>query len=174
MNFNFWLVSTDEGSIRLAGGNDTAGRVEVFLNGEWGTVCDDAWGLSDAGVVCRQLGFSSAFSAPQYATFGQGEGSILLDDVACTGGESRLIDCSYDPGTSDCSHGEDAGVVCVSGPVAGIMLYQVLIEFSLFHVIALLSHLSNSIDSISSHSFLIFLQVKEYYSTSNSILNYIK
>ena len=113
------FLCTDDDTIRLAGGNDTAGRVEVFLNGEWGTVCDDGWDMNDAGVVCRQLGFSSAFSAPQYATFGQGEGSILLDDVACTGGESNLIDCSYDPGTSDCSHGEDAGVVCVSGPVAG-------------------------------------------------------
>ena len=113
------MLFTDDDTIRLAGGNDTAGRVEVFVNGEWGTVCDDDWDLVDAAVVCRQLGFYSAVSAPWYATFGQGEGSILLDDVACTGGESRLIDCSYDRVTSDCSHGEDAGVVCVSDPVAG-------------------------------------------------------
>ena len=58
------FLSTDDDTIRLAGGNDTAGRVEVFLNGEWGTVCDDDWDLNDAGVVCRQIGFSSAFSAP--------------------------------------------------------------------------------------------------------------
>ena len=46
------------------------------------------------------------------ALYGQGSGSILLDDVRCTGTESRLIDCSYDSHTADCSHSEDAAVYC--------------------------------------------------------------
>lgn len=46
------------------------------------------------------------------AHFGQGTVPILLDDVACTGYESRLIDCRYDPFTYDCRHYEDAGVRC--------------------------------------------------------------
>ena len=49
-----------QGAIRLAGSgsNSSQGRVEVCLNNQWGTVCDDFWDATDAGVTCRQLGFS--------------------------------------------------------------------------------------------------------------------
>uniref|UniRef100_A0A8C8VPN3 Soluble scavenger receptor cysteine-rich domain-containing protein SSC5D n=1 Tax=Pelusios castaneus TaxID=367368 RepID=A0A8C8VPN3_9SAUR len=108
----------DPGSLRLVGGpGPCAGRVEVLHDHQWGTVCDDSWDLTDAGVVCRQLGCGTAVSAPGSALFGRGSDTIWLDDVNCTGTEAVLSECKAQLwGKSNCHHGEDAGVVCSDSP----------------------------------------------------------
>ena len=104
--------------LRLQGplsGNGT-GRVEVFHNGQWGTICDDGWDIRDARVVCRQLGYVDAARALQGGSVPNVYRRIWLDDVACTGSEISLASCSHGGwGIHNCHHSRDAGVECSEG-----------------------------------------------------------
>lgn len=149
------MTACTEGQVRLAGGsNHTEGRVEVCSSEEWGTVCDGSWGKPDAQVVCRQLGFPSNgiymheqdndcvyitdyciflfTSKPIDATalsnayFGEGIGPIHYADVACSGNEYVLEQCSH-RSSSRCSHSQDASVRCFA---QGIRKFNVTCIYS--------------------------------------------
>uniref|UniRef100_A0A8C3M531 Uncharacterized protein n=1 Tax=Geospiza parvula TaxID=87175 RepID=A0A8C3M531_GEOPR len=87
------VTCTGEGThaveLRLAGGGSPcAGRVEVKLQGHWGSVADDGWDMEDAEVVCQQLGCGSASAA--YIARGAGDGLVSLALVDCRGDEAAL------------------------------------------------------------------------------------
>jgi len=108
--------------VRIIGDTPGAGRVEVNISGSWSTVCDDGWSLTEADVVCRQLGYTGAANFTTGMTtndmFGVAdqEQSIVTGNVGCTGHETTLFSCpGFNPNSpTQCSsdHTEDVGVVC--------------------------------------------------------------
>uniref|UniRef100_A0A8C1KT47 Soluble scavenger receptor cysteine-rich domain-containing protein SSC5D n=1 Tax=Cyprinus carpio TaxID=7962 RepID=A0A8C1KT47_CYPCA len=111
--FSFPLSFADFSLLLVGGNNSCAGRVEVYYNGEWGTVCDDYWGVANTAVVCRELGCDETSNTMRAVHFGPGSGKIWMDNVRCSGSESSIFDCSKTKmGDHNCRHSEDVGVVC--------------------------------------------------------------
>ena len=107
-----------EGDVRIIKDSDNLarkGRVEVYHESVWGGVCDDYWDEKDAGVVCRQLGYSGAEEALSRLS-ASAPLNMWLDNVNCSGSEARLEDCesagwgTYVPNL--CNRQEFAGVEC--------------------------------------------------------------
>ncbi|GAB1293109.1 Macrophage scavenger receptor types I and II [Apodemus speciosus] len=98
-------------TVRLVDGSGPhEGRVEIFHEGQWGTICDDRWDIRAGQVVCRSLGYQDVLAVHKRAHFGQGTGPIWLNEVMCFGRESSIENCKIRQwGVLSCSHAEDAG-----------------------------------------------------------------
>lgn len=115
----------NNGDLRLLQGGMTsasfsAGRLEIFINSTWGSVCADNFNKTDADVACRQLGYEGAVSTDTsfHTPFGRGlEGPVWLDEVNCSDTLLHLLSCAYDGvGEHDCDHFSDVAIVCVDQP----------------------------------------------------------
>ncbi|KAM8795483.1 LOW QUALITY PROTEIN: scavenger receptor cysteine-rich type 1 protein M130-like [Eudromia elegans] len=99
---------------RLVNGSTScSGRVEIEVEGTWGTLCDSGWDIPDAHVLCHQLNCGFAESVPAGGHYGRGTGPVWRDTFHCNGTESHLGQCPVTAlGVSPCSPDNNAGVVC--------------------------------------------------------------
>ena len=119
------------------GPTNNEGRVEVYYNGEWGTVCDNGWDFNDAEVVCKELGLGSAFAYVSRGFYGQGSGQIWLNELNCDGTEATIADCAHRGwGNHVCEHSQDTGVNCAgsNGMLIICLILYVYIQLSAFIV----------------------------------------
>ena len=93
------------------------------MGGVWGSVCDLYWDDREAGVVCRQLGFTDGYAVDGSA-YGHGTGPVWLSHLQCRGFESRLHECPHSgfnetvssarPATRCSAHHESSAVYCIN------------------------------------------------------------
>ena len=84
----------------------------MYINGQWGTVCDDSWSTGSSTVVCRQLGLGATGTLSRYGA-GSSIYPIHLDEVTCDGSEANILACPHlRLGDHDCNHADDVGVTC--------------------------------------------------------------
>ena len=104
----------ENGDLRLVGGETVnEGRVEVWYDRQWGTICDDSWHFRDADVVCKQLGYERAAEIFYRAQFGRGVDPIWIDDIDCPYTANSILECRHRGwGVHNCKHSEDASVRC--------------------------------------------------------------
>ncbi|XP_068625619.1 lysyl oxidase homolog 3A [Battus philenor] len=108
------VLDIRETSLRLVGGRSSnEGRVEIYQNGVWGSICADGWTLYEALSVCRHLALGYAEQALQTDYFGSSP--VVLSGIQCEGNETNLFMCKHgDFGDLSClgQKGHVAGVVC--------------------------------------------------------------
>lgn len=113
------LEPPPEVPVRLVGGlSPASGRLEVFRDAIWGTVCRDFIDETDATLVCKQLGFPGLLSIEGIEAYGQGDfGMPIWAEMRCTGTELSVEECTWGDnlGVTGCNHTKDTGIKCQTG-----------------------------------------------------------
>jgi hypothetical protein len=106
----------ETGDLQLFGGNTDSGRLGIYYDGKWGTLCSHKWTLGEATVACRQLGFDKAFQAMLMPGYVDSEGTAWLSKVRCAGNESTLAECQSTGWNSGngCAKQDSVGVSCLA------------------------------------------------------------
>ena len=113
-NLKLFFARVSDFRIRLSGGaRRSEGRVEVFHDGTWGTICHDMWDHNEAAIVCTTLGYTGNSEATTGGAYGEGSGRMWLSELSCVGDESSLEHCGHSGwGVHACSMYDTAGVKC--------------------------------------------------------------
>ena len=106
--------------------------MEIYHDGQWGTVCQNGFDGPDMQVVCRQLGCGSAKEVKTSSYFGYANVPIWMDDPYCDGSESGLAKCSHSGWGVHlhyCDHSKDVGVVCEERKCEFILILFCILSF---------------------------------------------
>ncbi|XP_073667835.1 CD5 antigen-like [Paramisgurnus dabryanus] len=114
--------------IKLVGGTSPCdGRLQVLYDDHWGSVCHTGWGLDEAAVVCKELGCGATGEPVSYV--GPFVGPIWMSNIACTGNELTVRNCSFTGwGLSSCMNGLYAGVICNKIVKKGVVRIVVTVD----------------------------------------------
>jgi len=90
--------------------------VQVYYNNTWGWICGQRFEKQDADVVCKELGYIRSSVIYNGLVNVQGNSSLWIDNLRCTGNESSLVSCAHGGWTNEsCAVNQIAGVAC-TGP----------------------------------------------------------
>ncbi|XP_049323451.1 antigen WC1.1-like isoform X8 [Astyanax mexicanus] len=87
-------LASHEGGVRLSGGMECEGEMEVFFRQDWRRVLLDSWSESEASVVCRQLGCGSVLNISSSSSSSPEHSYMCVTGFNCSGSEAHLRNCS--------------------------------------------------------------------------------
>ncbi|XP_066510083.1 antigen WC1.1-like [Hoplias malabaricus] len=111
-------LALHEGRVRLSGGRECEGEVEVYFSQDWRRVLLDSWSVSEASVVCRQLGCGSVLNFSPSSSSSPEHTHTCVRGFNCSGSEAHLGNCSSAE-VVNCSSREQLSITCSAVRLVG-------------------------------------------------------